>query len=54
MEEKVIEMNERVVDMHHKMDYMTDGYVVPAKDKLKAEACAILKNPKEGRFRGTN
>ena len=50
MRERVVEMNERVIDMHHKMDYMTDSYVVPAKDKMKAEACAVLKHPDDGSY----
>jgi hypothetical protein len=39
------EIKERVGDLEHKLDYVTDGYVVPPKDIMKTEACVVMKNP---------
>jgi hypothetical protein len=39
-----------VIGLEQKLDYATDEYVVPPKDKQFREACAIMKNPQDGTY----
>ena len=44
------EMAERVKDMGDKLDYVTDGFVVPTKDKSKREVCVVLRSPEKSYY----